>query len=528
MHRRKNFVTPAATVLYRAAPLAGCVLGIAHGCGANLPSLALLQVAAMTALIAILFLAMSNKLPAISVLTALAFSLSSAAAAHAWIYLSLARDSALGAPLATCVFAALVVGLALLPAASLMLGSALVTKNSSARFAPLALAAGYPLAEIASAHLMGFSWHSIGYSALGTPLGELLPIIGVSGIAATSMLVCALLAEWLTGWLCVSGTRKILPWRGLAVLSSVVIGLALLSRTSYLVMTRPTSDPLRVRLLQPAQPMYRKFDSMLIRQTTLQLVALARSSRAHLIVTPETVLPHSWATLPTDLSEPLMSVVENSDRIFLIGLFDMAGGGLVNVSNAVRANSRVVAPQRYAKRHLVPVAEQRTRGLAWVSDALALPFADRVADRGDVTVFSTPRARIRTTICLDLAYGDDLSDTAASTDVLVNQSNLAALPGERVRKQFLTIARARALEQQKPVLLATNDGPTAAIDAAGHVLASLPAGTAGALETQIQPRRGTTWYAIFGAGIWIALLAIAALATAIMPSTSRAFRNLTQ
>jgi apolipoprotein N-acyltransferase len=390
-------------------------------------------------------------------------------------------------------------------------------KNSSARFAPLVLAAAYPLAEIASASVIGFSWHSIGYSPLGTPLSALLPFVGVHGVAAASMLLCALPVSWWIEWRRAPLESRRLPWRGAAILSSVVIVLALLSGTSYLRMTVVTAQPVRVRLLQPAQPLHRKFDSARARAIAQQLVALARDESAHLVVAPETSLPHSWATMPSDLGDSLLGVVKDSDRVFLVGLFDMSeSGGLLNVSTALRSDSRLVLPQRYAKRHLVPVAEQVTPGLRWVSDALALPFADREADEGEPVLFVTPRAIIRTTICLDLVYGADLSDGADAVELFVNQSNLAALPGERVRAQFTTIARARALEQQKPVLLVANDGPTAVIDADGHVLASLPYGTAAGLSARVQPRHGATLYARLGESGWLVLLSFAALAMAVI------------
>jgi len=495
----------------RTAPFAGIVLGVAHGCGGNAPEFWWLQLAAMSALLGLCFLATLNKLPAISVLTALAFSVASAGVAHRWIWVSLSLDSALGMPLASCVFVALVVGLALLPAVSIAIGSALVTNISLARFAPLALALGYPLAEMATASLLGFSWSSISYSLLGTPLAFLFPIVGTHGVASVAMLACAVPAWWLATWVSTPSAARTLPWRGIAALSGLVIVLAALTQTSFPAMTRPTGHELRVRLVQPAQPQFRKFDSAQARETTRQLVALAYDTNAQVIVAPETVLPHSWASLPSDSSGPLMSVVADSDRTFLVGLFDAGDdGGLLNVSAALRADSLRVPPHRYVKRHLVPVAEQRTSGLRWISDALALPYADRKAGVGATAVFVTPHAAIQTTICLDLAYGGDLSETAAVTELLVNQSNLVALSGERVRAQFTTIARARALEQQKPVLLVANDGPTAIIDADGRVLAQLPPGTAAALSHAVRPRSGVTPYAKFGDLVWLVSLAAGA------------------
>jgi apolipoprotein N-acyltransferase len=491
------------------------VLGIAHGCGANAPQWALLQLLALAAMLTVLFLANSKQKIALSALAALVFSVASAAAAHSWIWAVLAADDALAPALGTLIFAALVVGIALLPAAALAISAALVIQPSRARLAPFALAASYPLAEIGTDALLGFSWHSISYSTTGTPLTNLLPYVGARGVAAAVMFVCAWIALWTVDSL---RAHRFVAWAGAGVLSAVVIALAVAGRTNYIPGTRPVAQPLHARLVQPAMEIRRKFDAGQQRDTVRHLLLLAEDPGAHLIVTPETVLPRSWATLPTDLREPLMSLVDGSDRTLLIGLFDRReDGGLLNVSVPVRADSRLAPPRRYAKRHLVPVAERVTPGLAWISDALALPFAQRATVSGDPVMFETPHANLQTTLCLDLAHGGDLAATAGSATVIVNQSNLAAFPGERVRQQFLAIARVRAIEQGKPLLLATNDGPTAFIDAHGVVLAELAPFAPGAMTYDVRPRRGRTPFAVLGEAGWLVLLALGALACAVWP-----------
>lgn len=140
---------------------------------------------------------------------------------------------------------------------------------------------------------------------------------------------------------------------------------------------------------------------------------------------------------------------------------------------------------------------------------------DRVPGAGPAEVIVTRRVALRTTICLDLLYGGELSEDAGTVGLLVNQSNLVALPGDRMREQFLAIARTRALEQHKPLLLVSNDGPTAVIDADGRVLARLPFGVAGALSHDVRPQLGRTPYAMLGDITWLLPLTIAALVLAL-------------
>ena len=155
----------------------------------------------------------------------------------------------------------------------------------------------------------------------------------------------------------------------------------------------------------------------------------------------------------------------------------------------------------------MPVAEFSPPGLAWIADLLALPYDDRVTDDSPKPSFAVAGTRVENTICLDLAYPGDLAATAPITGIIVNQSNFAAFAGERVREQFLTIARARALEHAKPVVIASNSGPTAAIRADGTILARLPSRGAAGLDVNIRPGEGSTVYATFGEIVWLLALA---------------------
>ncbi len=503
------------------------VLGAAHGYGANAPQFWWLQLATITLSLAAVFLAARIKLVTISLLSALAFCSADAAVTHAWLLTALANEMTLGWPLATLVFLALVVLLCTLPTVAVVGAAVTFAKTSRERFSPFVFAACAPLAEIATQYVVGFSWSSAGYAALDTPLAKLYEWIGVYGVASLVGLVAAAGATALAHRALERSASSVdarAPLRSVVTMSLVVMVVSVAVFANYWGRRDPAAEGafLRVRLIQPAVTQLDKFDGTRMRQLARQLAALAQDPSAQLLVAPETALPHSWAALPTDVAGSLLAVVSSSDRVWLIGMFEPDPQlGLLNVSNALRAGSRSAAPQRYAKRRLVPVAEHPTAGLRWLSDALALRYPTRATGDDAHVVFDVGGVGVRTTICLDLAFGGDLSATSAVTGIIVNQSNFAALPGARVRAQFTTIARVRALEQGKPVLLAANDGPTAVIDAHGRVLASLAPGVTGALSHAVQPRAGSTVYAQMGELSWLALLGCIALMTYGATSSGR-------
>jgi apolipoprotein N-acyltransferase len=515
-------------------PGVGLVLGVAHGTGANAPHAWWLQLLAMSLALAAIFVAARRGRSGVSILTALGFSAASAASAHAWLLDALALEMQLGWPLATLVFGALVVLLCLLPA--LALACVTFLKPDRPMLASLSFAIAFPLCEITTNSLIGFAWSSAGYAPLGSPLASLYPWVGVYGVSAIVCLVAALAGSTIASFARGEGAsnRANAPHSGLALGGAVGVALGAAMGASYFEATERASIPLRTRIVQPAVDQLEKFDGARMRAIAQQLAALARETTAQqgsqraarLVVAPETALPHDWSALPTDVVDSLLQAVSSRGDTYLVGMFEADPVyGLLNVSNALRAGSRSSAPQRYVKIRLVPVAEKPTTGLRWLSDALALRYPARATLEEPPTVFEVGGVGVRTTICLDLAFGGDLSATAAATGVIVNQSNFGALPGGRVRAQFMTIARVRALEQGKPLLLVSNDGPSAAIDADGRVLATLPDGRPGALSVDLVPRNGVTPYAMLGEATWLApltVLVFALFVRSVSPASRRA------
>jgi apolipoprotein N-acyltransferase len=504
------------------APALNFVLGVAHGVGANLPKLAWLQALALIAALTVCFHFARERRAAIHVMAALSFSLASALTAHDWLATALMSEEALGLALGCCVFAALMMGLALLPAVAMILASALVTQDSSRRLGMFALALTYPLAEMTTAEVVGFASHSLGYAWIETPLAVLLPTIGVYGVSAAVALTCSWFAVALGAAYREGFGFASFPWRGVAVLSCVVIALAVVQWSNHRGDAAAVSTELRARLVQTDQPLHQKFDVRRVHELVDELIRLTADSDAQLIVAPETAIPVAWIQLPEKLRLPLERIASDPQRLFLLGMFDFRDdGGQLNVAAALRHDVGSRPPPRYAKRRLMPIAEYSPPGLAWIADLLALEYDDRVTDDAPETAFEVGGTRLKNTICLDLSYPGEMAATAAITGVIVNQSNFVAFPGPRVRAQFLSIARARALEQRKPVLIASNAGPTTAIAADGRILASLPATGARVLDVSVQPGSGSSLYATFGELLWIAALLLGLALTTLLGARAK-------
>jgi apolipoprotein N-acyltransferase len=143
--------------------------------------------------------------------------------------------------------------------------------------------------------------------------------------------------------------------------------------------------------------------------------------------------------------------------------------------------------------------------------------------RGGLTQpsFDWKGQRLAPNICYEDLFGEELGVRFADADraptILVNVSNIAWFGDSVAIDQHLQISRMRTLEFERPMLRATNTGPTVIIDHRGQVTASLPRLTRGVLQGVVEGRSGNTpfanWVSVLG--LWpVWSLALGVLAAA--------------
>jgi apolipoprotein N-acyltransferase len=117
------------------------------------------------------------------------------------------------------------------------------------------------------------------------------------------------------------------------------------------------------------------------------------------------------------------------------------------------------------------------------------------------------------TICYEDAYGSSQLPLLGQADALVNVTNDAWFGHSSARHQHFQIARMRAIEAQRYLVRAANDGISGVIGPHGEVVARAPEFTPYVLRAAITPRRGLPPYAYMGN--WpVLLLALAGVAAA--------------
>ena len=109
-----------------------------------------------------------------------------------------------------------------------------------------------------------------------------------------------------------------------------------------------------------------------------------------------------------------------------------------------------------------------------------------------LTGFQVPGAAA---ICYELSDGSALAEaTAAGGQWLLTIANLDPYP-MLLQRQFLALARLRAIETDRDLLSVANTGPTAVVRADGSFQRLLPAGEAGVSSASLLLRSAPTFYA---------------------------------
>lgn len=437
-----------------------------------------------------------------------------------WLFVSMHTYGGLNAALAVLAVLTLAGALALLYAAACAAFYVLFEANPSVKrsYSAIIFSALWTLAELARGVLLtGFPWGAGGYAHVDGPLAGYAPWLGVYGIGA----IAAWAAFMLPG---LGRIRRRTGWVAPGMLLAV-LALPVAARLAGQTFTR-SAGTLDVALLQGNIAQNEKFqrgtgvaDALRWYGTQLQ------TSRASLTVAPETAIPVLPDQLPDGYWAALQSRFATGRQAALIGA--PLGSLALGYTNAVVGWQPAPAPAyRYAKHHLVPFGEFIPPFFKWLLDLMQIPLGE--FSRGPLAPpsFDWQGQRLAPNICYEDLFGEELGARflrpAAAPTVMVNLSNIGWFGNTRAIDQHLQISRMRALEFERPMLRATNTGPTVIIDHQGRVTHSLTRHTRGVLDGVVEGRSGLTPYALWVArlGLW-PLWALALLAVALATLAAR-------
>ena len=404
-----------------------------------------------------------------------------------WLYISIHRFG--GAPIALAVLLVLTLVVIMASYQGLLgyLGARILPATGALRYL-VGLPALWLLIEWWRGwFLSGFPWLSLGYSQTDTVLAGWAPVLGVYGISAV-LLVCsgALVAL-------VRGSRRVRVLALLLLLLPWPLGM-LLGRVQW---THAAGAPVSVAVLQGAIPQDLKWQAANVGPTRERYARLENQALgARLIVWPEAAVPQLANEIPQYLGDIYSRARMHGSDVIM---------GILRVDETDHYyNSIMTLADRvsfYDKHHLVPFAEyfpvpQFIR--SWLR-LMNLPYSDFTAGAAVQPVIVAGGTRLAPGICYEDAYGSaDLAALRGGAELLVNVTNDAWFGHSWARYQHFQIARMRALEAQRPLIRAANDGISALVGERGQILAQATQFQPMVLRGSVQPRAGLPPYVRLG------------------------------
>ncbi len=431
------------------------------------------------------------------------------AAGTYWLFISINGFGKAPVWLALGLMAALVALMALYPALLGYLANRFMPQRGAMRWL-VGLPAGWALLEwVRGWFLSGFGWLSLGYSQTDSWLSGWAPIGGVYVLSWMLAVMAGALVIWR-----IEGIRA---WRVvLPVLALPWIAGFFLMRIEW---TRAAGDPVEVAIVQGAIPQDQKWladnrDKSLRRYRDLTFSALGTP----LIVWPEAAAPDLANNLVPYIND-LADAARQSGSSLLLGLIrgepgepNSEGEPKIDYFNSILSLGEDFA--WYNKHHLVPFGEFFPVPEAirrWMR-LMNLPYSDFSRGAEYQPPLQIAGLSLSASICYEDAYASSQIVSARESTALVNVTNDAWFGRSTARHQHLQISRMRAIEAQRFLVRAANDGVSAVIGPRGEFVARAPDFEAVVLRATVTPRSGVPPYLRFGNQPFLLLVVIGLLA----------------
>jgi apolipoprotein N-acyltransferase len=430
-----------------------------------------------------------------------------------WIYPVMNVYGRLPGIAATLITIAFCIYMGLHHAAFAALVVMMVRRSTTGNRRPLLLAPVFWTAiELFRDRVIGDPWNPLGGAQIDNiPFARMAQVAGVYGLSFAVMLVnCALVAAMLLR----GQRRKNLMISTVAAAIALQVGIfakpAPITATHQAVLMQEN-----VPLLDEAEWKPSYFDQTISELVKQSVEAVPRDNNPGLIVWPESPAPFFIAD--PRLQRWLVAMAQDKNSYLVVGSLgetkDASGQPqLLNSALVMDPHGNVMG--QYDKIHLVPFGE-------YVPFQNLLSFAKKLTrEVGDYgrgnqrKVFDLGGIHAGIFICYESVFPDEVREfTANGAQVLINTSDDLWYGETGAPAQHLQMARMRAVENHRWILLATNNGTTASIDPLGRVVKQSPRNVRTAMVAPFSLQTEMTFYSRYGdvfawACVIISLLAV--------------------
>lgn len=325
----------------------------------------------------------------------------------------------------------------------------------------------------------GFPWLIPGTVSIDTILVNIMPLLGIAGASFIIYFLATLIAS------CWGTARKISYF---VLTLSVVLLLPFESDFEI-----KDNNLLSISVVQPSldpKLKTREIYKPLIEETLIKLTNSIEID-SELIVWPEVELPYAFNS--RNYKNLKQKITKQAELITGIWVFDE--------NELFNALVNIETDEIYKKQHLVPFGEYIPFKsiLNPILSYFGAPISDISSGANNQSPISVlENIKAAPLICYDIVFGNDVRKSVKSSDFIINISNDSWFGRSLGPYQHLEISRIRAIENNRWLIRATNDGFSAIISNNGTLVGILDKGEQGVLNHTIKLNNINTIYSRYG------------------------------
>ena len=319
--------------------------------------------------------------------------------------------------------------------------------------------------------LNGVPWLIPGVIFLDTISQSLFRILGVAGGSYIIYLLAAILG---------------LSWKKNKIISVVVLAVILILLIPRSEEEIDKNNLLNISIVQPSTNPFLKYENNYKDKIEENLLRLSKeiNTETDLVIFPEAELPYAYESIEFSLFKERLI----NSKTIITGSWHFEGSNLFN------SMVNLDTGQIYNKQHLVPFGEYipfipALRGLISFFDMPMSNVSHGANNQGTMNFTNNDQAfTISPLICYDIAFGNTVRKSNKSSNFIINISNDTWFGNSIGPYHHLDIARVRAIENNKWLIRATNDGFSAVISNKGVIVDKMEKGISGVMNSRISTR----------------------------------------
>ncbi|MCW7540683.1 hypothetical protein OOT46_22960 [Aquabacterium sp. A7-Y] len=298
----------------------------------------------------------------------------------------------------------------------------------------------------------------LAYGFSNSPLMDVAPVAGAYGASGLAVGLATSIAVLVPIRTC-----------GPALLAPVLIMSSVLGAIAMLHLDRrdlPTDTRLVSVALLTAPP-NEKYARARLKARAEYIIDFAAHAPGQTVVFPETALPLPWQLLPTSVRGRIQEIGQS--KTVVVGSFRMTDDRTFNTALVLSP----AEPVAFVDKHMLFIfAEFFPPGLQWAKPLMQMPFQDLTP--GEVTRVYSGEPVQSVLICQDVASPTVSARRAEGTDSVLLISDLSWFADDRASANQLMMARWRAAETGRWLLMANVPKGAALVTPAGVVAQEAP------------------------------------------------------